>query len=158
MNSVTVVLWIIAVEIALLVVALIIGLTIFVRKTRATLNDAQNLVKSLEERMDTLSKELDNTLKNTSESAVHLKKTLSNTEKATSFLNAVLPVFSLVLFWKGITLPLPSSVDVGENKNKRNSVLSTISNIGKWIAAAWQGYALYNKYFKTRGGKKNGRQ
>ena len=73
-------------------------------------------------------------------------------------MNAALPVLSLVLLWKGITLPLPSSVNIAENKNKRNSVLSTISNVGKWVAAAWQGYALYNKYFKTRGGKKNGRQ
>ncbi len=157
MNSATVLL-IIAVEIALLVVALIIGLVIFVRKTRATLNDTQNLVKSLEERVDELSEELRKSLDNTTEATVHLKKTLNNTEKATSFLNAALPVLSLVLLWKGITLPLPSSVNIPEDKNKRNSVLSTISNVGKWVAAAWQGYALYNKYFKTRGGKKNGRQ
>ncbi len=157
MNSATVLL-IIAVEIALLVVALIIGLVIFVRKTRATLNDTQNLVKSLEERVDELSEELRKSLKNTTEATVHLKKTLNNTEKATSFLNAALPVLSLVLLWKGITLPLPSSVNIAENKNKRNSVLSTISNVGKWVAAVGQGYALYNKYFKTRGGKKNGRQ
>ncbi len=161
MNSITVVLLIIAIEIALLVVALIVGLTVFIRKTRATLDDTQNLVKSLEERVNELSKELGESLKNTTEATVHLKKTLNNTEKATAFINTALPILSLVLLWKGITLPLPAGVNASEARKKNSSIMGAISNIGKWMAAAGQGYMIYKKYFNskmTRGGKNNGRK
>ncbi len=155
MNSIAIILLIIAIELALIVVAVIVSFAVFIRKTKGTLEETQNLVKSLEDRVNELSNEIKVSLKNTTEATEHLKKTLNNTEKATAFLNSALPIISLVLLWRGITVPLPSGLGANNTKRKNGSIISTISNIGKWAAAVGQGYALYKK-FKSKGGKRNG--
>ena len=150
-------LWIIATEIAVVAVVLVIAFVKLGRETKNTLSETQTLVKSLEKRVDTLGAELENTAKNTTQAADHLKKTLSNTEKATSFLNAALPILSIVLLFRGITLPI-SSLPVGGKKEKQSSVLSTLMNVGKWLAILQQGFVIYKKYSRGKGGKGDGRQ
>ena len=160
MSSIEVALWIIAVEIAAVVIVGIFFLLKFFKRTDATLSETQNLVKNLEEKIDSIGRELEDTVKNASGATVHLKKTLENTEKATRFLNAALPIISLVLLWRGISIPLPSRVSVKSNSSekKENGVFSTVNNIGKLALGVAQGYSIYKRYFGNRGGERDERR
>ncbi len=160
MSSIEVALWVIAVEIAVVVVAGVIFLLKFSKRTDATLSETQSLVKNLEEKVDSIGKELEDTVKNATGATVHLKKTLENTEKATRFLNTALPIISLVLLWRGISIPFPSKVSVGSsNSGKREGgVMNTLNNIGKLALGITQGYSIYKKYFVSRGGDRNERR
>jgi len=160
MSSIEVALWVIAVEIAIVVIAGVFFLLKFFKRTDATLSETQNLVKNLEEKVDNIGKELENTAKNATGATVHLKKTLENTEKATRFLNAALPIISLVLLWRGISIPLPSRVYVKDNSSgkKEGGVMTTLNNIGKLALGITQGYSIYKKYFGNRGGERSERR
>ncbi len=157
MTALTIALWVIATEVAVAVVVLLFMFFKFSKQTNATLEETQNLVKSLEKKVDIVGAEFENTVKNTNEATVHLKKTLNNAEKATSFLNLILPIASVVLLFRGITLPV-TGINVSAKKEKQSSTLSTLMNIGKWLVALQQGLSIYKKYTKNRGGKSNGRK
>jgi len=160
MSSIEVALWIIAVEIAVVVIAGVFFLLKFFKRTDATLSETQDLVKNLEEKVNSIGKELEDTAKNATGATVHLKKTLENTEKATRFLNAALPIISLVLLWRGISIPLPSRVSVKDNSSgkKEGGVMTTLNNIGKLALGIAQGYSIYKKYFGNKGGERNERR
>ncbi len=156
MTALTIALWVIAFEVAIAVIVLMLAFFKFSKHTSDTLEETQNLVKSLEKRIDTVGIELESTVKNTDEATVHLKKTFHNTEKATSFINAALPIASLILLFRGITIPI-SGINVNTKKEKQNSIISTIMNAGKWLVVLQQGFSFYKKYI-GRGGKSNGRK
>ena len=161
MSSIEVALWVIAVEIAVVVVAGVFFLLKFFKRTDATLSETQSLVKNLESKVDSIGKELEDTAKNATGATVHLKKTLENTEKATRFLNTALPIISLVLLWRGISIPLPSKVSLGSSNStgkKEGGVMNTLNNIGKLALGITQGYSIYKKYFGSRGGERNERR
>jgi hypothetical protein len=159
MNSIEVALWFIAVEIAVVVVVGVVFLLKFFKRTDATLSETQDLVKTLEDKVDSIGEELENTAKNATDATVHLKKTLENTEKATRFLNTVLPIVSLILLWRGIAIPLPSSVSSRDKNGKQSSsLMTTLNNLGKLALGLTQGYSIYKRYFGNKGGEKNGRK
>jgi hypothetical protein len=159
MNSIEVALWFIAVEIAVVVVVGVVFLLKFFKRTDATLSETQDLVKTLEDKVDSIGEELENTAKNATDATVHLKKTLENTEKATRFLNTVLPIVSLILLWRGIAIPLPSSVPSRDKNGKQSSsLMTTLNNLGKLALGLTQGYSIYKRYFGNKGGEKNGRK
>ncbi len=156
MNNIAVALFVIAFEIAVVAVVLVVGFFMFARSTKSTLEETQKLVQSLEERVNELGDEFKESLKNANEATAHLKKTLSNTEKATAFVNAALPVLSGILLWKGINLPAPV---VFQNTKETRKSASLMSNLGKLLGLAGEGYMIYKKYFaKSKGGNKNGRK
>lgn len=133
MNSISIALWIIAVEGLFAVVILLFFLLGMRKDLSNTLKETQTLLRTLEEKVANLSNELNNTLKNTSDITYQAKQSLKKVDRFLTLLG-------------GLELLVPLVAISRSSKNtKESSVFSKIATFATLIASVQRGFNIYRK-------------
>jgi uncharacterized protein YoxC len=142
MVALTVAIWVLVVEVSIGLVAIFVFLVSIRNEVKQTLKETHILINTVNEKVNLLSDELHATLKNSSEVTANLKNTVKKVNNTLSIIN-------------GITLLAAFFIASRSDKTKNSSFLDdNLLRIGKFALIAYQGFAMYKKYF-SRGGKEN---
>jgi len=141
MVALTVAIWVLVVEVSIGLVAIFVFLVSIRNEVTQTLKETHILINTVNEKVNLLSDELQKTLKNSSEVTANLKNTVKKTNNTLSIINGITPLATF-------------SIASRSDKTKNSSFLDNLLRIGKFALIAYQGFAMYKKYF-SRGGKGN---
>jgi predicted PurR-regulated permease PerM len=146
MTSLTIAVWVLVIEGFASVVLLFVFLVSTKRELENTLKETQSLLRTVNDKVNALSDELNNTLKNTTEITSNLKGTVRKTGDmlgATASALQFLP-FMFILAQRGKT-------------KEKNTLHTALINIGKFVFAGIQGFKIINELL-VKGGKNNVRR
>jgi uncharacterized protein YoxC len=141
MVALTVAIWVLVVEVSIGLVAIFVFLVSIRNEVTQTLKETHILINTVNEKVNLLSDELHETLKNSSEVTANLKNTVKKINNTLSIINGITPLAAF-------------SIASRSDKTKNSSFLDNLLRIGKFALIVYQGFAMYKKYF-SRGGKGN---
>ena len=147
MTSLVIAVWGLLIVTTIGVVVMLIFIFKMKKSTEKMLNETENLIKRVEEQIDSLGKNLNETTENTKDATFHLKNVLKNTEKTSEFIKLATP-FAIVLFaMQGF---------IKKTDSKQSSILDKMVNIGKFLVAVQQGFLVAKKISSNKkGGTEN---
>jgi len=142
MVALTVAIWMLVVEVSIGLVAIFVFLVSIRNEVKQTLKETHILINTVNEKVNLLSDELHETLKNSSEVTANLKNTVKKVNNTLSIIKGIIPLAAFFIVSRSY-------------KTKNSSFLDdNLLRIGKFALIAYQGFAMYKKYF-SRGGREN---
>lgn len=146
MQALVIAIWILVIEVTAGLIFLIFILLNLRKEIRGVLEESQNLVKSLREKVDTVGSDLEKTMKNSSEITDGVKKTVNKMNTALTIGAFIAPIVGIFYLFRK---------ESNDKKNtKSTSSLRHLLNMGRFAMGMYEGYSIYRKNF-AKGGKKN---
>ncbi|MGB9694567.1 MAG: DUF948 domain-containing protein [Caldisericaceae bacterium] len=144
MTSIAVALWVLVVEGLVSVILLLVFLMSTKRELENTLKNTQQLIQTLDAKVNALSDELENTLKNTTELTANINNTVKKTGSIFSATGNVMQLLPFLLTQRSET--------------KEKSAFSTLITIARFAVAGIEGFKIINKLIAQGGKNYGGRQ
>lgn len=136
MDTAAIALWIIAFEGLLALIIIIVFLSGVRKDLSFTIKEMQNLLKSLEQRVNEVSLELNNTLKNTTDITRQAKITVGKADRFLTLLGSV-----------GLLIPL-FGIFRSKEERKAGSFFTRLLSAAAFLASAKRGFDTYRRLFR----------